>query len=64
MDAEEKVRALCARAAATDDADEVDEILAELRALLGEHFARLEELIEQRRRFALRHVRDAMNTAA
>lgn len=49
MNAEEQARALCARAIAIDDPDGLDEILAQLNALLHEHIAKLEAMIEQRR---------------
>jgi len=57
MDAEEQARSLCARAIATDDPHELDEILAQLQALLRKHLTIMEEMIEERRRRAdLEHV--------
>jgi hypothetical protein len=49
MDAEDRARKLCERAAASQDPDELDESLAQLNALLHEHIARLQAMIEQRR---------------
>lgn len=49
MNAEDRARKLCERAAASRDPDELGEILAELRALMQQHFAHVEEMIEERR---------------
>ena len=49
MNAEEQARALCARAIATDDPDELDEILTQLNTLLHEHIEKVEAMIQQRR---------------
>jgi hypothetical protein len=49
MNAEEQARSLCARALATDDPNELDEILAQLHALLKEHSTIIEKMIEERR---------------
>ena len=48
MNAEENARALCVRAIATDEPDQLDEILAQLSALLGEHIAIMAAMIEER----------------
>ena len=45
MNAEGRARKLCERAGASRDPDD----LAELRALMRQHFAHVEELIEERR---------------
>jgi hypothetical protein len=52
MQDEHRVRALCAKAVATEDLDDLDENLSQLRAVLREHFARIEEMIETRCRRA------------
>jgi hypothetical protein len=49
MDADEQARLLCTRAIAIDHPHELDEILAQLHALLHEYIARLQAIIEQRR---------------
>ena len=54
MNAEDRARKLCERAAASRDPDDLAEILAELRELMQQHFAHVEELIEERRHRANR----------
>ena len=54
MNAEDRARKLCERAAASRDPDELGEILAELCALMQQHFAHVEELIEEGRHRANR----------
>jgi hemerythrin len=54
MNAEDRARKLCERAAASRDPDDLAEILAELRALMRQHFAHVEELIEEGRHRANR----------
>jgi len=54
MNPEDRARKLCERAAASRDPDELGEILAELRALMRQHFAHVEELIEEGRHRANR----------
>ena len=49
MNVEDQARSLCARAIATQDPNEVGEVLAQLRALLRQHFANVEEMIQERR---------------
>jgi len=49
MNAQDQTRKLCQRAAASRDPDDLAEILAELRALMRQHFAHVEELTEERR---------------
>jgi len=53
MDGQDPVRELCARAAASQDTEEVSKILSQLRAVLREHITRVESMIiEERRRLA------------
>jgi hypothetical protein len=52
MDGHDLVRELCARATATSRPEELDAILSQLRAVVREHIARIESLIEERRRRA------------
>jgi hypothetical protein len=52
MNGYDPVRELCARAAAASQPEELDEILAQLRAVVREHMARIESMIEERRRRA------------
>ena len=49
MNAEDRARKLCEQAGASRDPDELAEILVELRELMRQHFAHVEELIEERR---------------
>lgn len=57
MHAEDRARKLCERAVASQDLDELDAILVELRALLRDHFAHISNLTQERRRRAnLEHV--------
>jgi len=46
MNPQDQARKLCERAAASRDPDELAEILVELRALMRQHFAHVEELTE------------------
>lgn len=50
MNVEEQARDLFAKAAATEDTDELNAILAQLRALLRESHAHIEDMIRERRR--------------
>ena len=43
---EDRIRELCARAAATDDPDELEEIAAQLRNELQDHITRLRGLVD------------------
>ena len=52
MNAEDRAGELCARAELTEDLDELDEILVELRALIRDYFAHVSEVIQERRRRA------------
>ena len=52
MNTDDQIRELCARAAATQDPEDVSKILSQLRAVLREHIARIEEMVEERRRVA------------
>lgn len=54
MNAEDRARKLCERAAASRDPDDLAEILADLRELMQEHFPYVEELIEESRHRANR----------
>ena len=54
MNSQDLALKLCDRAAASRDRDELAEILVELRALMRQHFAHVEELIEERRHRANR----------
>jgi len=49
---EDRIRELCARAAATDDPDELEEIAAQLRAEVQDHSARLRGAVDEKRRRA------------
>ena len=49
MNPQDQARKLCERAAASLDPDELAAILVELRALMRQHFAHVEELIEEGR---------------
>lgn len=49
MNPEDRARKLCERAAVSRDPDELGQILADLRALMQQHFAHVEELIEEHR---------------
>jgi len=49
MKPQDQARKLCERAAASRDPEELAEILVELRALMRQHFAHVEELTEERR---------------
>jgi len=42
---------LCARAAATDDLDELSEVLSHLCAVMYEHILSIEKMVEERRHF-------------
>jgi hypothetical protein len=46
---EDRIRELCARAAATDDPDELEEIAAQLRNELEDHSARLRGAVDEKR---------------
>ena len=54
MNPEDRARKLCERAAASRDPDELGDILADLRELMLQHFAHVEEMIEESRRRANR----------
>ncbi|HWY59197.1 MAG TPA: hypothetical protein VNZ03_32340 [Terriglobales bacterium] len=54
MNPQDQARKLCQRAAASRDPDELAEILVELRGLMRQHFAHIEELTEERRQRANR----------
>jgi len=49
IDPEERIRELCARAAATDDPDELEEIPAQRRSELADHSARLRGAVDEKR---------------
>ena len=49
IDPEERIRELCARAAATDDPDELEEIPPQLRNELEDHSARLRGAVDEKR---------------
>ena len=59
MNPEDRARKLCELAVAAQDLAELESILLELRMLMREHFAHVEDLIEARRhRTDLEHVLD------
>ena len=49
IDPEERIRELCAKAAATDDPDELEETPAQLRNELEDHSARLRGAVDEKR---------------